>query len=369
MAVFKQPPLVKNPYATQHGRRVLLSYIPYPFVNRSFPNYHPNIETSRTIGRVISQSGYDLDVYHCMVDEPIDYTQYDVLIGFGNPLENSYKGSYSGRRLLFAAEAYTEQRHVAELHRLRDLQRRQGVLLPPMRLKPYQDTCNALLSDAIICLGNAWTTSTYRGVFDGPIYRVPNHSHRFFSKADIPRQMDQAKRHFVWIGGSGAVLKGLDRCIEAFAQMPALTLHICGPIEKQLLALYADTLAQAPNIQQHGFVDISSAAFKTLVAQAAFMLYPTGSEGASTSVLDVMAGGMIPIMTEQSGVDGHDFALMLPDAQIDTLVAYCQEAAQKPVQELEQRAEAAYQFVHQHHQLSHFHAAFTQAWQHGVDGP
>ena len=48
---------------------------------------------------------------------------------------------------------------------------------------------------------------------------------------DFPKNknFNEARKHFLWFGGGGAILKGLDLVVETFASLPHLQLSIIGP--------------------------------------------------------------------------------------------------------------------------------------------
>ena len=43
------------------------------------------------------------------------------------------------------------------------------------------------------------------------------------------KNFESSRKHFLWFGGGGAILKGLDLVVETFASLPHLQLSIIGP--------------------------------------------------------------------------------------------------------------------------------------------
>ena len=65
------------------------------------------------------------------------------------------------------------------------------------------------------------------------------------------KDFDRCRNSFLWFGSNALVHKGLDRVLEAFAEMPEYHLTVCGPIheERDFLATYHRELFDTPNIR------------------------------------------------------------------------------------------------------------------------
>ena len=77
-----------------------------------------------------------------------------------------------------------------------------------------------------------------------------------------------------------------------------------------------------------GFVDIHSEKFKDMISSCAYTILPSCAEGCAGSVLTVMSGGLIPIVSDVCGFDNGE-AIILPDCNIETIAAYVKEYSQK----------------------------------------
>ncbi|ABK45088.1 glycosyl transferase, group 1 [Magnetococcus marinus MC-1] len=358
----KEPTVLENLYQTNHGRKAALCYITLPFANPNLGPTHPSLQTAMTMARIMADKGFDIDVLHHMFVGDWDLSRYQVLLGFGYPFERSFNKPFAGKRIYFATGAATCQRNVAELERIQAFQRRHGVLYPPRRLKPYPDYASSMLSDAIFCTGNGWTMQTYRAHFNGPIFRTPTHAHFTPNQQVLPRDYTQARTHFLWIGGAGLLLKGLDLCIEAFLNQEHVTLHVCCPMEERFLAVYAEALKTTNRIKLYGFMDLASPAFAQLLAQCGYVLFPSASEAGASSCLDAMAHGLVPVVTEQASVDVQGAGFILPDTSVQTIATHVGHLANLDPNHLQMRAQASFEKVNKHHRLEHFSQAFAQAW-------
>ncbi|MEG3638621.1 glycosyltransferase [Magnetococcus sp. PR-3] len=358
----REPVALSNIFGTQYDKKVALVYITMPFANKNIPPCHPSLETCTTMARILSLKGYNVDVIHYLAVKAPDINGYDLIVGFGYPFEKSFNKPFAGKRIYFATETTTFQRNGSEMERLRQLRRRQGVAYPPHRLKPFPDYASILHSDAIFCTGNQWTMDTYRALCDVPIYRTQTHSYAFFREPDLSRDWHQAKDHFLFIGGAGMILKGLDLAIETFLRNPQWSLHVCTPpIDPTFKAIYGEALEQAPNIHFHGFLDLSTDAFKQQLAQCGFVFFPSASEAGGTSCLDAMVGGLIPIVTQEASVNVEPFGFTLPGVEIAQIEATLHHALQQSEADLKLRSEASYLAVRNNHLIEHFIQAFSGA--------
>jgi glycosyltransferase involved in cell wall biosynthesis len=209
-------------------------------------------------------------------------------------------------------------------------------------------------------LGNEFTVDTYR--YAGkPLHRIPISAPEIY---DWPahREMTEARRHFIWFGSSGFVHKGLDRVLEAFAQLPDLHLHVCGPFddEPDFLKVYDRELFHTPNIHAEGWVDVASQRFRDLCAASIAVVYPSASEGGGGSVISCMHAGLVPIVSREASVDIGEFGFDLADGGVPAVMAVVRRVAQMPPGELEARARAAWEHVRARHTREEFSRAFGE---------
>ena len=63
------------------------------------------------------------------------------------------------------------------------------------------------------------------------------------------------------------------------------------------------SLFSKPNIIHHGFLNLKSISARKIIESCHFLISPSCSEGQSTSVLAGMTCGLIPILTEECGIN------------------------------------------------------------------
>jgi len=180
---------------------------------------------------------------------------------------------------------------------------------------------------------------------------------------DWPAEKDfaAARTRFLWFGSHGLVHKGLDLVLEAFAQMPELSLTVVGPVqaEPDFIEAYQRELA-LPNVHVLGWLDTRSPQFGELLATHVGIVYPSCSEGGGGSVITCLHGGLIPVVTREASVDVEDFGTELPEASVGAIVASVQDLAVRPVAELATRSRVAWEFARRRHTRESFEAAYRR---------
>ena len=180
------------------------------------------------------------------------------------------------------------------------------------------------------------------------------------SSAFSTKDWSAAKRRFLWFGSAFWVHRGLDLVLEAFMQTPDLELFICGS-DRRFLDVYAEDLKKCRNICYVGFVTPGSDQFRKLVSETAAVVYASAAEGCSTSIIQCMRFGLIPIVTEATGLGVHDFwpalAGQTDKELIADIVKRCTALTEMPDGQLEELSRAFWDFAATHHSRDAFHGS------------
>lgn len=347
-----------KPKAAANGR-VLLSYLREAFDGQGDPRWaraYSNRQECREIAAAFLEAGLAVDVIDwddlCFIPE----RAYDFCIDIHHNLERLASLLPDRCKKIFhITGAHWLFQNRAELSRLAALQARRGINLRPRRqVEPsfaIERACQAT------CLGNAFTAETY-GFAGRPIYRTPVSC---LLRSEFPkRDYLEASRRFLWIGSWGLVHKGLDLVLEAFAETPELELTVCGPIrdESDFLEAYRHELCQMPNIRSLGWVNTGGLEFARILAEHAFVVFPSSSEGGGGSALTAMQGGLIPIVTPEASVDVGDFGRLLASPSPEAIREEARAMASLSGSELEERSRAAWEFARLHHSPENFRRTY-----------
>jgi glycosyltransferase involved in cell wall biosynthesis len=191
------------------------------------------------------------------------------------------------------------------MQRVREMESRRGVYYTPKRLVPYPDLAQRSLeiADAASLIGNKETLATYPADLQAKIRLVTVSVPRMDEVIRRPPLLP-AGREFLWFGGRGAVHKGLDLVLEAFADVPALALHVAGYVDQEpdFVKAYRRELFDTPNITYHGFMEIGSAAFAKILEKVFCFIAPSCSEGISPAAAVCLQVGLYPILSRHAGV-------------------------------------------------------------------
>ena len=361
---YRMRPITDLPYrgTGRPGKRVLLSYLTRPFRDRTEDHVHPNRAEARVIASLFMDRGYRVSVVHYLAGVPLDYSKYDVIFGMGNPLENSFQTNFKGTRIFYATTASADFHLAAEASRLQQLKKRRGILLQPRRTINYGWACSQSLSDAIVCLGNKWTISTLQP-WSKRVYRVPVSCIRSWRPNELDSEQPGRRRGFLWLGGRGAVHKGLDLVLEALDfQGVECRLFVCGPIEDEIdfIKAYKHQLEENSRVSFEGFVDIRTEKFRSIAQQCAYVILPSCSEGGGSSVLTAMSMGLIPVVTTEAAIDAGNSGLLINDATPAGVASAMNRAMELSEEDYRARSESAVA-IGSGHSIDNFENAFSAA--------
>lgn len=166
------------------------------------------------------------------------------------------------------------------------------------------------ISDALVVHGNQHTIKTYTDVWpEKPIFRLSGialgSSSSFLRKSGFERK-------FLAVGGGGAIVKGVDLLVDAAKAFPDTKFGYCGELDSDFNDLVGRETALLKNWSEYGFVVAKSKRFAEIASSHTFGILPSCSEGMATSVLTMMAHGLIPVVTEECGVDIGNFGFQIP---------------------------------------------------------
>lgn len=311
---------------------------------------HTNDWEVLAITKILNQLGYFVDI----IDRDITLRnvrkisdQYDIFIGIGAGNSGKYFSDIAERltkaiKIFYAAGPEPDESNRLELGRYENFKRRHPEIeFEGRRLIDKVDIDRAMRStDVIFCVGNKFTQDTYKK-HGKPIYRI-NPSSSPLITASLKDLTEKSPLHFLYFGGNGSIVKGLDVLIEAFVGLPELHLYICAPHETEIEAAYGEILRSAKNIHWVGFVTVGGKIFNDLTAKCGYAILPSSSEGIATSVTTVMRKGLVPVTTYESGIDLEDFGFQIKNVDIDALRQQIKEISTITKEDLKRRIFASY---------------------------
>jgi len=338
---FKKP--IKNYFKTNFKENVLISYITYPFKN-GISLRHTNYAEAFEIAKVFKELGYNIDIVDYDYESNLDYDKYSIIFGFGEPLEKSfYNRNQKILTIFYGTGMHVIHNNHATLKRIEEVYKKKGKwLLESGRIVDKAWSAQTSLVDSIITLGDDEVVNSYQKYFSRKIYNIPNSYYKIFDHEEILKNKNfrGAKNHFLWFGSLGLIHKGLDLLLEVFKEMSDFQLHMCGPIDNELKFknCYYEELYNTKNIHTYGFINIQSKSFKDIISKCAFVIFPSCSEGGSSSVINVMVYGLIPIVTNAAGIRIKDFGIEIKELTSESIKESMIKAVNLSEDEIEKRS-------------------------------
>jgi glycosyltransferase involved in cell wall biosynthesis len=313
------------------------------------------------IGKAINEAGFNVDIADYDYEGIIDYSRYDLIFGFGEPLINSfYKRGKKIITVYYGTGMHINTQNNNTLNRVTEVFNKTGVWLPGSgRIVDKSWSIQTMLVDAMILLGNEEVTKTYSHYFKGKIYNIPASIYKITNYEEIiaSKDFNNAKTHFLWFGSSGMIHKGLDLLLEIFSKREDIHLHICGPLEgePEFKQTYNNELLKTINIHYHGFVSLNSSLFKELLQKCAFVVFPSCSEGGSPSVLNVCGnGGLIPLLSKEASIDTGDFGFVFDKINIESIQFTVNQALHLTDKEIKERSIKCYEVISKKHSQTNY---------------
>ena len=338
---------------------VLLSYLLDPFLaseNDSLFDNHTQYWECLQMARTFTDLGYTVDVINSLSppDEKfVGAKKYSFYV-------DTYKNidtiapllDKECIRIYHITRAHWLFNNAAESKRCLELQQRKAVTIKPRRqVQPY---FGIELANYGITVGNEFTISTY-AYANKPIYRIP-----ITTSAEYPwpesKDYGACRRNFLWLGGRGAVHKGLDLVLDVFRGMPDYNLIVCGDIRKEddFETAYFRELYETRNIKTLGWIDVRSGDFSRVIGSCVGIINPSCAEGCSGSVIQGMHAGLIPVVSRESGVDVDDFGIVLKESSISEIKSSVVEISSLHETELKSMSRKAWEFARANHTRERF---------------
>lgn len=331
----------------------LVAYIVEPFLleGNTLPSTaHTHHIESLMIARAFLSQGYNVDVIDYRNGEFRPTKSYMFFVSARTKFaELAARLNPDCIKIAHLDTAHFLFNNASAYRRLLELQRRRGVTTTSLRVIEHNFAVEH--ADYLTVLGNGFTESTY-SYAGKPIFRLPVPTPHIYSP-QYDRDYTQIRKHFLWLGSSGFVHKGLDLVLEVFSRLPELHLTVCGPMEdpgeREFVKAYHRELYEMPNIETIGWIDVGSQQFIDVAANCCALVYPSCSEGQAGSVITCLQAGLIPIVSYESGVDVNGLGILLRDCSRDEIEAAVTHLAGLSNRELLNMSKSAHEYARANH--------------------
>jgi hypothetical protein len=317
----KDAPLVKNINCdgSNNQRRALVCYSPQIYFQnidiRTLARTIP-IEMFKLV-KILSEYRYCIDIISVNDIRALDFIKsasYHLIFGFGETFCQITQLKPDALSVFYVTEnhpdvSYREEKkridYFYERHKRKASMQRSG--------RYYKPEHTAVKYDHIIALGEI---EHYTKQYEKPYSLFPT---GFLNSNFVFKQKDHvnARKHFLWLGSSAVIHKGLDLLIDVIRERDDITLHICGldQLSRELL-----DIPNRSNIIDYGFISINSDTFLNIAETCSFSILPSCSEGMATSITTSMLHGLVPVVIKDTGFNRlGEYAIFLDDYKVDYL--------------------------------------------------
>ncbi len=295
--------------------RILLSYSRLHFDPDKDPKEHKYWGSSasilaRTLFDILTKIG-NVTYIDSSEYEKVKGIEFDLFVGITNNFYKIWQSAKIKKSIYFAVNIHPRERNWILLKYL--IKER----LSPQALAGW-DLLNFIegekginTSDFILCVGNNVTYNSYikHGVPKNKIkmlnYGIENFSHRSKDKYNLYHK----ERRYVYVTSEIGLRKGFDIVYSLFTNPKILGqkfhLDIIGlPTNnyyKRKLEKFQQILKK--KVDYYGWIDSSSQRYKELLEKSDFVILSSLEEGQAGSVLDAINFGVIPIVSQNTGID------------------------------------------------------------------
>lgn len=350
-----------------YTKRVLMVSLPAAF-KKKLPKYHTSLYEAFEVAKIFDAMGYIVD-FTTDNNTGINLKPYDVIYGGRKVMAEVWRQNIPAKTIFFSPGAHPFFCFEATVQKNLRVREREGRWLTTSSrylneslLGYYVDN----FADHIIVYGNQYVLNQYlkRDTRKERYALLP----AFYfdcQKPDIAHKDWSKVRHSIcWFGSLGLIHKGLDICIDFALAHPEITLHICGASvrEKEFWNYYGPKIKDKTNIINHGFINIESEEFVSIMSECTFVVHPSISEGGAASVLNVVANaGLIPICSKSCGLDlPKDGSVVVGEVTYEAFESAILDAMKWSEDELKAKATSACQYVREHYTLDNYRANMSK---------
>lgn len=283
-----------------------ISYLPeafYRITDDRFMNTHQNKREALVIGDIFARHGYNYIVELYNVKSDVNNVKFDIVFGLEPNFCVQTERNPQALKIYYATGSYSKYQNEMIKKRTDAFNQKHDVSVKYQRL--VEDHNAYELADYIFQIGSNYTIKTYPDKYKNKISLIDQSSNLNTSIDVNSKLASYEKTNFIWLGGAGCILKGLDLVLDFFLAHPQYTLHVFGNIETDFFTIYKNELKNSNNIIFYGFMDLNAQTFLDVAARVTFSLFPSASEGgAPGALISCMKCGIIPIASESSSFDG-----------------------------------------------------------------
>ncbi len=345
-------------------KRVLISYLSLSGIDIARVNHAAYLHYNQMIHYFIRRD-YCVDTCFCQDEkafERLKNNHYDIIIGFGKTYKAFCSKMKIPQRILFIMENNPNVVKIKYKERVENFKKRH----PDISINrdhvrnEYFDTEQITLSTNILQMSSSFNASSLNH-FGMRVWRIDANAifneGYIFDVNEVRQWIPGSKKHFLWFGSDGFIHKGCDLILDAFRHLPNYHIDFYG-ISNAEVSLFERLRPE--NATNCGRINVQSKEFiEKVVSRHCFLLFPSCSEGMSTSVCTCMAHGIIPIITKETGFEPHPSIIELQNWSVDDLKDVIERVVSIDDEEILSMRRLAYEYARKQFSLAHFTEEFS----------
>jgi glycosyltransferase involved in cell wall biosynthesis len=338
---------------SSHKKRALLVYLTEPFVQRpdaSLFRRHQNYTQVLHIASILDEHGFVVDALDFRSTSSIQTSKYDLIISINHErppfeLERSQK-------LLYLASGLHHKIHNQNL-RQRTIEVQQTKPGIKLRQLAREDFAFVDASDAIACFGNEYMRRVWQEKTGKTVYPFNNTG---FDSMLACNCLDSPPTGFLFLASGSQIRKGLDLLLSAFKQFPSFHLYVCSDfmVETDFVKAFGHDLFAFHNIHPVGHVNVFAEKFQKVLERCAFNILPSCSEGQPGSVVCTMGYGLIPVVSDECGLDTEGYGIRIAGPTLEDVRNSLQNVARMELFEIRDLQRRTMEFYSRSHTLDSF---------------
>ena len=304
---------------------VFISYIPEVFYKLGNENYMRGHQSRREMVEMVTvfnKLGYNVYVSSCN-NPKLPSKDFDIVFGVEPGFVYACNKYPRAKKIYYATGSHWNHQNSMIKKRTDEFNKTHHTSLPYTRLVKVYNQLE--MCDLILQIGSRFTIDTYPEEYKEKISII----HQSNSLGDISDlQIGYAEENeYIWIGGGGAVLKGLDLVLDYFILHTDKKLHVVGNVEDDFKKIYHERLNE--NIILHGHMNLASEGFRSIANRCNYIIYPSCTEaGCPGAVINAMYFGLIPIVSKWAAPDDiEELGYILNDLSVDAITAAVEESS------------------------------------------
>ena len=335
-----------------------VSYIPEVFYKQWDEGYmrgHQSRQEMVEMVSIFNHLGYNVFVSSC------NYTvlpnrNFDVIFGVEPTFVAACKKYPKAMKIYYATGAYWGHQNGMIKKRTDEFNLKHKCKSPYCRLVNVYNHLD--LCDKILQIGSKYTVETYPEEYRDKITLI--HQSNTLNGVEVSNITYAKENEYVWIGGGGSILKGLDLVLDYFITQPDKHLHVVGTIEDDVVEAYGKEIKD--NITFHGYMNLFSNEFKEVVSKCNAIVYPSCTEaGMPGSVINAMYYGLIPIVSRWAAMEEiNELGAIIEDLTTESIANAIDNIEKIEEVKLEEMKNSCHYFAKDTFNLERFSGEFKE---------